>query len=167
MVAKKKNVPADKNMLKLLRDDEYLRPFAYAVNGRHARVMDKIAQLTGNGKVSLADFASGHLYFGLHKTTDGWVFREWAPNATAIYLVGDFNHWKENSKYKAKRIPGTENWELTLPEQSLKHGDLSLRLLAVGKGAHGNAMLYSHTRNRVNGDIGTAVFASVIVGTLH
>ncbi len=111
-------------MLKLLRDDEYLRPFAYAVNGRHARVMDKIAQLTNGGKKSLADFASGHLYFGLHKTDKGWVFREWAPNATAIYLIGDFNHWKETPKYKAKRLKGTENWELTLPEDALKHGDL-------------------------------------------
>ncbi|MBQ4258523.1 MAG: hypothetical protein II713_05940, partial [Clostridia bacterium] len=24
----------------------------------------------------------------------GWVFREWAPNATRIYLIGGFNNWK-------------------------------------------------------------------------
>ena len=60
----------------------------------------------------------------MHKTARGWVFREWAPNATDIYLVGDFNDWKETEKYKAKRIEGTGNWELKLSEKAIKHGDL-------------------------------------------
>ena len=124
MAVKKTKAQTEPKMLKLLRNDEYLRPFAYAVNGRHERVQEKMAQLTNNGKTSLVDFASGHLYFGLHKTDKGWVFREWAPNATEIYLIGDFNGWKETTKYKAKRIKGTENWELKLPEGALKHGDL-------------------------------------------
>ncbi len=124
MAVKKTKAPTEPAMLKLLRDDEYLRPYANAINGRHDRVKDKISQLTNNGKKTLVDFASGHLYFGLHKTDTGWVFREWAPNATALYLIGDFNNWKETSKYKAKRIKGTENWELKLPENAIKHGDL-------------------------------------------
>ena len=52
------------------------------------------------------------------------MFREWAPNATEIYLVGDFNNWKENEKYKAKRIDEAGNWELKLPTKAMKHGDL-------------------------------------------
>lgn len=75
-------------------------------------------------KTKLTDFANGHKYYGLHKTTRGWVFREWAPNATAIYLVGDFNNWEENDKYKAKRIDEAGNWELKLPTKAMKHGDL-------------------------------------------
>ena len=70
------------------------------------------------------DFASGYDYYGLHKLSRGWVFREWAPNATAIYLVGDFNNWQEDEKYLAKRIEGTGNWELRLPEKAMHHGDL-------------------------------------------
>lgn len=124
MAEKKTNKSSGESMLKLLQDDEYLRPFAYAINGRHERAVNKIAQLTNNGKVSLSDFASGYLYFGLHKTEKGWVFREWAPNAVEIYLIGDFNGWRETKKYKAKRISGTENWELKLPENAMKHGDL-------------------------------------------
>ena len=108
----------------LVKNDGYLEPYEDAIRGRHDHAVWKLNQLTRNGKVSLADFANGHEYFGLHKTAKGWVFREWAPNATEIYLIGDFNEWKETDKYKAKRIEGTGNWELKLSEKALKHGDL-------------------------------------------
>ena len=49
---------------------------------------------------NLSEFADGDLYFGLHRQDDGsWVLREWAPNATDIYVVGDFNGWKESAKF--------------------------------------------------------------------
>ena len=108
----------------LVRDDGWLEPFEQAIRGRHDHALWKIGQLTRNGKKTLSDFASGHLYFGLHKLAKGWVFREWAPNATEIYLIGDFNNWQEDEKYKCKRIEGTGNWELKLSEKALKHGQL-------------------------------------------
>ena len=108
----------------IVRNDPYLEPFEQAIQGRHDHAQWKIDQLTRKGKTTLSEFASGHLYFGLHKTAEGWIFREWAPNATEIYLIGDFNDWKETPKYKAKRIAKTGNWELKLPENALKHGQL-------------------------------------------
>ena len=108
----------------LVRNDSWLEPFEQAIRGRHDHALWKIAQLTRNGKKTLSDFASGHLYFGLHKLAKGWVFREWAPNATEIYLIGDFNNWQESDKYKCKRVEGTGNWELKLSEKAIKHGDL-------------------------------------------
>ena len=108
----------------LVAKDGYLEPYEDAIRGRHDHAVWKINQLTRNGKTSLKDFASGYDYFGLHKTARGWVFREWAPNATDIYLVGDFNDWTETEKYRAKRIPGSPNWELKLPSKAMKHGDL-------------------------------------------
>ena len=72
---------------------------------------------------SLSDFASGYLFFGLHKQKKGWVFREWAPNATSIFLIGEFNNWQENERYALKPI-GNGNWELLLEENDIKHGDL-------------------------------------------
>ena len=108
----------------LVRDDAWLEPFEDAIRGRHDHALWKINQLTQNGKKKLSDFASGHLYFGLHKLAKGWVFREWAPNATDIYLIGDFNNWQESEKYRCKRIAGTNNWELKLSEKALKHGQL-------------------------------------------
>ena len=108
----------------LVKNDPWLEPFEDAIKGRHEHAVWKINQLTRNGKKSLTEFASGHLYYGLHKMSRGWVFREWAPNATEIYLIGDFNDWQESEKYKLKRIEGTGNWEVKLSEKAIKHLDL-------------------------------------------
>ncbi|MGI6243752.1 MAG: alpha amylase C-terminal domain-containing protein [Prevotella sp.] len=109
----------------IVAHDPYLEPFEDAIRGRHDHALWKLGQLTRNGKMSLSDFANGSVYFGLHKIPrGGWVFREWAPNATAIYLVGDFNDWTEHEDYRCTRIGDSGNWELKLPAKAMKHGDL-------------------------------------------
>lgn len=108
----------------LVQKDLYLEPFEDAIRGRHDHAEWKKNQLTAGGKKALGSFACGHDYYGLHKLKRGWVFREWAPNATKIYLVGDFNQWTEIDKFLAKRIDGTGDWELRLSEKAIKHGDL-------------------------------------------
>ena len=108
----------------LVRTDAWLEPFEDAIRGRHDHALWKINALTNNGKKRLTDFANGYKYYGLHKLSHGWVFREWAPNATALYLVGDFNDWKETDRYRAKRIDEAGNWELRLSEKAVRHGDL-------------------------------------------
>ncbi len=120
----------------LVQKDPYLEPFTEAIRGRHDHALWKKNQLTNNGKRSLETFASGYDYYGLHKQSRGWVFREWAPNATDLYLVGDFNDWKEEERYRAKRIPGTDNWELKLSEKALKHGQL-YKMHVYWQGGHG------------------------------
>ena len=109
--------------LTLIKNDPLLAPYEEAINGRHQFVKDKLKEFTNNGKRLLSNVADRHLYFGLHRTKDGWVFREWAPNATEIYLIGDFNDWKEHPKYKLRR-KNVVNWELKLPADAIKHGDL-------------------------------------------
>ena len=122
--AKKTVMAAAPKHIGLVKNDPYLADFEPAIVGRHEHALWKLGQLTRNGKITLSDFANGYDYFGLHKTEKGWVFREWAPNATDIYLIGDFNNWQESPKYRAKRIKGTGNWELKMPEKAMKHGDL-------------------------------------------
>lgn len=124
MVSSAKDNESAPQLMGLVRNDPYLEPFGDAIRGRHEYAVRKLEQLTRNGKQSLADFASGYDYYGLHKSETGWVFREWAPNATDIYLVGDFNGWTVNEQYRCKRVEGTDNWELELSEQKMKHGDL-------------------------------------------
>ena len=63
----------------------------------------------------------GFLHFGLHKTDTGWIFREWAPNATRMFLVGDFSDWKEREEFSLSRNKNGE-WSVNLPEYSLRHG---------------------------------------------
>ena len=122
-MAKKINKTESKT-LKIIKNDPWLKDYEPAIAGRHQHAVDKIAELTQGGKTSLSDFATGYLYFGLHKTNTGWVFREWAPNATEIYLVGDFNKWQEKPQYRLKRLKNSGNWEIKLKENALKHGDL-------------------------------------------
>lgn len=107
--------------LKLIKNDPWLAPYKQAIEGRHNRAVEKISELTG-GTGNLSDFADGYLYFGLHKENGHWVFREWAPNANAIYLIGNFSNWKERPEYRLLAI-GRGVWEIKLPLDTLHHLD--------------------------------------------
>ena len=121
---KTKKAQEETPVLKILRNDTYLAEYAEAINGRHQNVLNKIQELTNKGKQTLSDFASGSLYFGLHHVEENWILREWAPNATEIYLIGEFNDWKESPKYAMKRIKHTDNWELKIKDKKIHHGSL-------------------------------------------
>lgn len=112
------------NELNIIKNDPWLEPYKEAIIGRHQYALTKEAELTQGNKISLSEFANGYIYFGLHPTSDGWVFREWAPNATGIYLVGTFNNWEEEEAYALKLIPGSDGvWEVKLPKDSIRHED--------------------------------------------
>lgn len=132
---KKTGVAANKH-LALVKNDPYLKDYEDAIRGRHEHALWKLSVLTNNGKQTLTDFANGHKYYGLHKLSRGWVFREWAPNATKLYLVGDFNNWQETERYEAKRIDDHGTWELKLSEKAIKHGDL-YKMHVYWNGGHG------------------------------
>jgi 1,4-alpha-glucan branching enzyme len=110
-----------KGTLKILKNDPWLEPYADAILGRHRYAQEREAVLTG-GK-SLTEFADGHKYFGLHRTSNGWSFREWAPNATAIHLIGDFNQWQKSVDFKLKRKEHGI-WEINLSSEAIQHGQL-------------------------------------------
>ncbi len=109
------------NLPKLIQDDMWLQPYEEAIVQRIEAAQKKEKELAGDS--TLYDFASGHLYFGLHRTDTGWAMREWAPNATHIFLVGTFNNWEEHPAY-AFTHHGNGVWELLLSHNDLNHGDL-------------------------------------------
>lgn len=81
---------------KILEIDPYLTPYEEDIKLRMNNYTNKKLELVGkNG--SLLDFANGHHFFGFHRTESGWVYREWAPAAEAMYLTGDFNQWNAES----------------------------------------------------------------------
>ena len=77
---------------KITQIDPTLTPYTDAIAQRMEHYKHKKKDLLGT-RGSLCDFANGHKFFGFHRTEDGWVYREWAPAAEAMYLTGDFNHW--------------------------------------------------------------------------
>ena len=38
-------------------------------------------------------FTRGYEKFGINRTPEGLVYREWAPAACGVYLTGDFSEW--------------------------------------------------------------------------
>ena len=108
-------------MLKFVERDAYLAPYNLDIEGRHRYFLQREREFTKNGRQTLSSFASGYLYFGLHRTSTGWVFREWAPNATKIVLIGDFSNWEERPEYELKQLPGGV-WERRLPKKAIQHG---------------------------------------------
>jgi len=99
--------------------DQWLAPHESTIQAREKYISSKLKKVL-SGKTP-AEFAMGFLHFGLHKTDAGWTFREWAPNATQIFLVGDFSDWKEREEFALSRDKNGE-WSVNLPENSLRHG---------------------------------------------
>ena len=102
--------------------DPWLNPYTGTIDNRIRKCISKEKELTGDH--SLSEFACGHHYYGLHKTKDQWIFREWAPMPYPFILLELFQNGKK------KMISGLENiiqkgdWVISLPENALKHGDL-------------------------------------------
>jgi len=112
------------NQFRIVSDDQYLEPYGDAIVGRFKYAMWKEHELTREAG-DLVNLASGYTYFGLHFVKkQGWVFREWAPNATKIYLVGQFNDWQEREEYAMTKLGEGGIWEIKLPVDALHHQDL-------------------------------------------
>ena len=87
--------------LKIFEYDAGLLPYRRDIEQRMLNYQNKRRELVGDG--SLSDFANAHEYFGFHRTNDGWVYREWAPAADALYLTGDMVGW-DMTKLKLTRL---------------------------------------------------------------
>lgn len=106
----------------LIERDPLLLPYTDHLRQRQERLAETMSRLVG-AKTSLAEFACGHEYFGLHFRGDEWVFREWAPNAQAVFLVGDMTDWKERKRFALEKTAPSGVWELRLPTDKLNHRD--------------------------------------------
>lgn len=145
-------------MLKLISNDNWLKPYAKVIEECHDHISQKEALITDKGKISLSDFASGYLYFGLHKTGNGWILREWAPNATAIYLIGTFNGWKKEESFRFEKKQNGE-WEIKVPLDKIKHEDL-FKLIVCWNG--GEAERIPAWTRRVVQDEQTKIFSAQV-----
>ena len=108
-------------MLKIVSRDPWLEPYSAAIEGRHDHALFKENCLTG-GAMTLSQFAMGHGWYGLHRESDRWVFREWAPNATGMCLIGDFSEWQEREEFRLHPVGTNGDWELSVPLDGIRHG---------------------------------------------
>lgn len=109
---------ADRHTDMLYDNDPWLNPFKGAIDARKQRILaakEAVAAKAG----SLYNAANNHLYYALHKEDGCWVFREWAPMAARIYLIGDFNGWRKNERFALRNIGGG-TWELKVPEDEIE-----------------------------------------------
>lgn len=144
-------------MKNIIEYDPLLSPFTAVLSKRRYNIEKKEAVFTKN-ETSLSNVCNSHLFYGLHLTAEEWVFREWAPNATAIYWICEKNDWRKHPDYALKK---TENgsWEIKFPIRKLKHKEL-YKLLIEWQGGYGER-IPSHAK-RVVQDEYTKVFSAQI-----
>lgn len=149
-------------MLRLVEQDKLLKPYAGVIEKRHQQVLTVEREFTYRA-TRLADSCNSYLYYGLHRSDQGWVFREWAPGATAIYLLGEFNDWRKHPDFALTRGE-RGNWEITLPKGMLAH-EMLYRLLVEWNGGSGER-LPSHVR-RVVQDEYTKIYSAQVWEPQH
>lgn len=150
--------------LAILRNDPWLAPYEAAIAGRHEDAERTLKRITANTGGSLEEFANAYKYFGLHRENDGsWVFRELAPNATNIWLIGTFTNWADDEQFRLSPIGGGV-WELRLPSDAIHDGDLYKMRVEWGDGVGERIPAYA---DRVVQDENTKIFSAQVYDPEH
>lgn len=145
--------------LNILRNDLWLEPFSAAIEGRHEDVERKLRELTSHTGGNLAEFANAYEYYGLHRQGDGrWVFRELAPNATSIWLIGTFSNWECRPEYSLHRLDNGV-WEGEFEADAIHDGDL-FKMMVEWPGGRGER-IPAYAR-RVVQDEQTKIFSAQV-----
>jgi 1,4-alpha-glucan branching enzyme len=109
----------NKKILALVKEEEWLKEYEEDINDRYLRYRFALEAIE-NEFGTILEFARAHEYYGVHfdKMRNGWVYREWAPQAYNLFLVGDFNHWNRYNHPMKRNHRG--DWEIFLPYESYK-----------------------------------------------
>ncbi len=138
----------------LLEIDPFLEPYRKAIIRRLKNNLETERRL-GADSADLVAFSSGHEFFGLHFEHNAWVFREWAPNATGVTIIGDMTDWQERPEYTLELSGSDGVWEIQMPADALEHEAL-YRLRIHWPGGNGDRIpAYA---NRVVQDPETLIF---------
>ncbi len=139
----------------IIEHDPYLKDFEDEFNDRFNAYYNTRNAIAPDGNI--ANFANGYNFFGCHKSLAGWIFREWAPNATEIFLIGEHSDWKPKEEFAFKNFG--DYWELHVAEKVLHKGSL-YRLLMRWDGGEGERIPAYATRT-VQDDV-TKIFSAQI-----
>lgn len=111
----------------LIDHDPWLEPYAQALRDRFKRYQEVKNSFEPTGGL-IGQISQGYRYFGFNRGTylgrQGIWYREWAPAALQLRLIGDFNQWDRLSHPMVRDEFGV--WSLFLPDDAdgpkLKHG---------------------------------------------
>ena len=144
-------------MYKILKLNPQLKSFSRDINLRMHLYHHTKSRLLSD-KITLNHFANAYDYFGIHHLQEGWVYREWAPNAYQLYLTGEFNNWNW-TQYPMKK---SENgiWELELPDDKLWDGCKIKTIVDANMTRTEHIPLYAR---RVTQDSNTHVWVAEVV----
>jgi 1,4-alpha-glucan branching enzyme len=110
--------------------DPYLKPYNDDIILRMSNYESMKKRLLGKSRF-LKSVTNTHTYYGFHATRGGWVYREWAPHAESIALIGDFNNWDDSSHLLTSL--GNGNWELQVKGSIPHNSKVRLRITADGR----------------------------------
>jgi len=122
----------------LINTDPLLKPYTVQLCERFAHYQRFKAEIEKMGGV-LGEISQGHQYFGFnrgeHEGETGVWYREWAPGAERLALIGDFNDWSRDADPMSVDDWGV--WHVFLPDSEyadrFTHGSL-VKVHVVSRG---------------------------------
>jgi 1,4-alpha-glucan branching enzyme len=105
--------------LGLIALDPWLEPYADRLRERYYDYQCVRSRIDQQGGI-MGPISQGHHFFGVNRGhrdgKSGFWYREWAPAASSLYLVGDFNGWNRESHPLVRDEWGV--WSLFLADDS-------------------------------------------------
>jgi 1,4-alpha-glucan branching enzyme len=153
---------AKNSTFQLIKDDPWLAPYQDDIQQRTDRYLSKSVEIKKDFD-TLYSFATRDEELGFNYDDDkkGWFYREWAPAAQSLSLIGDFNAWDRSSHKLKKDKYGI--WEIFIPDMKdgsvLKHEQLVKVHVTSSKGSQDRIPAYI---KRVVQDEETHAFAGQI-----
>jgi len=118
----------------LLERDPNIKQYEEEIRRRYGNYQDCLVKMGAEG--GLEQFAMGYKLFGPQVDTDGTIrWLEWAPAASGLNLIGDFNQWRKPGLQFRKLEFG--RWELVIPpggdgQPVIRHQD-KVKILVNGE----------------------------------
>ena len=121
--------------LLIVKEEPWLEAYAQDIEDRYLRYQIALKEIEFQFG-SILEFASAHQYYGFHYDSfrKGWIYREWAPKAFQLFLMGDFNQWNRGSHPMKKDHHG--DWEIFLPFEEYKTSfvhESKVKVLVIGE----------------------------------
>ena len=117
--------------MQLIVDDPWLEPYEGDLEGRFNYYKARRESIEKKFK-SLRSFAASYndLGFNYDKKNGQWVYKEWAPEALSLTLIGSFDNWEKGlSMMKAE----TGVWEVSIPKAINFGHETDVKVRITGK----------------------------------